>query len=64
MFLTVQEMTALCVFHTGTVSATLDLLRQADNETPERMAVIEKLVEKLSSLKDDETVSLAFDSEQ
>ena len=64
MFLTVQEMTVLCVFHAGTFSETLDSLRRVENEPPERMATIKTLVEKLSIMKDGDTVSLAFDPEK
>lgn len=61
MILTVKEMEMLCVMHSGTLSATIDMLSKAENEPPERMAVVQSLIEKLSSLKDGETVSLAFD---
>lgn len=60
--LTVKEMEMLCVMHKGTASATLALLREAD-EPPERMAIVKNLTEKLQSLKSGETVSLAFDPE-
>ena len=63
MFLTKEEMTMLCVFHAGTVSETLALLKEAKNEPPERMAVVEKLISVLSDLKPGQAVSLAFDSE-
>jgi len=61
VILTVKEMEMLCVMHSGTLSATIDMLSKAENEPPERMAVVQSLIEKLSSLKDGETVSLAFD---
>ena len=67
MQLTVQEMTMLCVFHAGTRSATLDLLREAENnenETPERMATIKSVIEKLSGAEDGGAVSLAFEPEK
>lgn len=64
MQLTVKEMELLCVFHAGTLSATLGLLREAEDEPPERMAIVKSLTEKLSSLKDGETVSLAFEPEK
>ena len=66
MLFTVKEMQVLCVFHAGTISATLDLLREAEtreNETPERMALVKSAIEKLSGLKDGDTVSLAFEPE-
>ena len=63
MFLTAQEMTVLCVFHAGTVSETLGLLREAENEPPERMAIVEKLIAALSDMKDGDTVALAFEPE-
>ena len=62
MCLTVQEMTVLCVFHDGTVSKTLELLRNAENEPPERMAVIEKLITALTDMPT-HAISLAFDPE-
>jgi hypothetical protein len=40
------------------------LLREAENEPPEKMALIKSVTEKLSGLKSGETVSLAFDPEQ
>jgi len=63
MLFTVKEMQVLCVFHAGTISATLDLLREAENEPPERMMVVKSVLEKLSSVKDGDTVSLAFEPE-
>lgn len=63
MVLTVKEMEMLCVMHSGTVSATLALLREAENEPSERMTVVKSLTEKLESLKKGEGVSLAFDPE-
>ena len=64
MLLTLKEMEVLCVMHSGTLSATLDLLRVAENGPPERMAVVQSLIGKLSGLKDGETVSLAFEPEK
>lgn len=64
MQLSVEEMELLCVFHTGTRSGTLALLREAENEPPERMAVVNSLIEKLYGMKDGEMASLAFDSEK
>ena len=63
MFFTAKEMEVICVFHAGTLSATLDLLREAENEPPERMALVQGVIEKLSGMKSGDTVSLAFDSE-
>ncbi|MCL2816648.1 MAG: hypothetical protein FWD23_18775 [Oscillospiraceae bacterium] len=63
MLLTLKEMELLCVFHDGTLSKTLGLLREAENEPPERMAMIESLIEKLSGMEDGEPASLAFEPE-
>ena len=63
MMLTAKEMEVLCVFHAGTVSATLDILRELKNESGERMVHIKSVIEKLSGLKAGESVSLAFEPE-
>jgi len=64
MLFSVKEMEVLCVFHTGTVSATLGLLREADGEPPEKMAAVKSVIEKLSAMKPGDTVSLAFEPEE
>lgn len=64
MLFTVKEMEVLCVFHAETVSETLGLLQQADGETPERMAVVTSVIEKLSAMKPSDAVSLAFEPEK
>ena len=63
MFLSPKEMELLCIFHSGTISATLELLSKADDKSPERMALVNTVIEKLSSLKPGQHVSLAFDAE-
>ena len=63
MILNVKEMHVVCAFHSGTVSATLSLLRQANEGSPEKKKVIESVIEKLSGLKEGEPISLAFDPE-
>lgn len=64
MLFSVKEMSLLCVFHKGTISETLALLREAENEPPEKMALVNSVIEKLSGLKDGDTVSLAFEPEK
>ena len=63
MVLTVKEMELLCVFHAGTLSATLDLLRKAADQClpPERQADVQSVVEKLSGMKAGDVVALAFE---
>ncbi len=63
MILTVKEMEVLCVFHSGTLSETLEKLRTAasDNKDQTRREDILSLIGKLSGLKDGEAVSLAFE---
>jgi hypothetical protein len=65
MQLTVGEMSALCVLHKGTISATLDALREAkeSGEASESMDAVISLTDKLSRMKPGDTVSLAFDPE-
>ncbi|MCL2392875.1 MAG: hypothetical protein FWC66_09795 [Oscillospiraceae bacterium] len=67
MFLTVKEMEVLCIFHDGTLSSTLDLLRHAEAEgtgPPSRAADINSLIEKLSNVKEGENVCITFDPEK
>lgn len=64
MFLSPKEMELLCVFHSGTISATLELLNKADDKSPERMALVISVIKKLSSLEEGQHVSLAFDAEK
>ena len=66
MFLTVKEMEVLCIFHAGTISATLASLRKsAESKATKqyRMGDVKNLIEKLSGMKDGEAVSLAFEPE-
>ena len=63
MLLNVKEMEVLCIFHSGTISTTLNLLREKESaaEPPERTSIISSLIEKLSGMKDGDAVSLAFE---
>ena len=63
MFLNPKEMELLSIFHAGTISETLALLRKAENEPHEKMALIKSVIKKLDSLKDGGLVSLAFEPE-
>lgn len=66
MILTVKEMETLCVFHDGTLSATLRQLHGAiDKEgvAHDRIPVIKSLIEKLSKINEGDVVSLAFERE-
>jgi hypothetical protein len=63
MYLTVQEMTLLCTFYADTISATLELLRSAENERPEIKSVVDKLVEKMENMKKGDNISLYFESD-
>ena len=63
MRLTVKEMEALCVFHAGSLSETLDALRFAEADggvSDNRMADIRSLIDKLSRMSDGEVVCLDF----
>jgi len=66
MRFTVKEMEALCVFHAGTLSATLEAVRiaSAENERLVRIEDIENIIKKLSSMKDSDVAYIAFDPEQ
>jgi hypothetical protein len=63
MFFTAKEMLLLCAFHSGTRSKTLDLLRSAKGDDPERIAAIKSVTAKLESMNGGDTVSLHFDPE-
>lgn len=63
MFLTTKEMLLLCALHQGTLSATLKVLRKAKDESPERMALIKSVTEKLESMNEGSNVALQFDPE-
>ena len=67
MRLTVREMEILCAMHKGTLSETLELLRDAaakESEPPDRMAAINSLTEKLSRMREGDVVFLAFEPEK
>jgi len=67
MQLTIKEMEVLCIFHNGTLSETLDILRKAEaNGTwPQtRVNDLKNLIAKLSQMKDGDNVYLAFDVEK
>ena len=67
MRLTVKEMEALCVFHAGSLSGTLDALRCAEANggvTENRMADIRNLIDKLSRMSGGDVVCLAFAPEE
>ena len=65
MLLTVKEMEILCIFYTGSLSTTLDLLRHIKTEgtaPPSRATELNSLVEKLSRMKTGDTICLAFEA--
>jgi hypothetical protein len=65
MLLTIREMEVLCIFHNGSLSATLEVLCNAGKTggwPPNRMDDLKSLVEKLSKMKQGETACIAFDS--
>ena len=67
MLLTVKEMEILCIFHDGTLSSTLDLLRHAETEgtgPPSRVADLNSLIEKLSKAEKGDNICLIFDPEE
>ena len=64
MQLTVSEMALLCVFHAGSLPATLDVLQSvaAKDRPHPKMAEIKSLADKLSQMKDGDNACLAFES--
>lgn len=63
MILSIKEMELLCIFHNGTRAQTITLLRHAaqnKNDNPTRIAELSQLADKLESLPDGASVSLAF----
>ena len=67
MLFTVKEMEVLCVFHAGTLSATLEAFRDAMNgETSPgaRLGDMKSATEKLAGMMAGDVASLAFDPEQ
>ena len=67
MLLSVKEMEVLCIFHAGSLSATIDALRGAmsvPHQTHPRMADIETLLEKLPRMNDGDVACLAFEVEK
>lgn len=65
MLFTVKEMELICVFHAGTLSATLAALQSVaqEIELPARKADAGRVVEKLSGMNPGDPVTLAFDNE-
>ena len=64
MMLTVKEMEVLCIFHAGSLFATIDALKGAvstPHQTHPRVADIETLLEKLSRMKEGDAVYLDFE---
>jgi len=64
MRLTKNEMEVLCIFHAGTLSATIDALRgvsSVPNQTHLRMADIEGILKKHDSMKAGSAICIAFD---
>ena len=66
MRLTVKEMEVLCVFHAGSLSATLAAVRGAAEGgwQSDRMTDVKNLAEKLSRMREGDVVCLAFGPEQ
>jgi len=64
--LTVKEMETLCVFHAGSLAATVNALQSAadSGKSEARMADIKSLLDKLSRMADGDVVSLAFEAEK
>jgi len=63
VLLTVKEMEVLCIFHAGTLPATIDALRGAlstPHQTHPRVSDIKALVGKLSRMTDGDVVYLDF----
>ena len=65
ILLTVKEMEVLCIFHAGSLSATIDALRGAlstPHQTHPRVSDVETLLGKLSRMNDGDVVYLDFES--
>ena len=66
MLLTKNEMEVLCIFHAGTLLATIDALRGAlsvPNQTHWRVADVESLLAKYDSMEVGADICIAFDCE-
>lgn len=67
MLLTPKEMELLCMFHAGSLSKTLDVLRDIakdQKEMTDTIAKITSITDKLDGLQKGETISLAFEAEK
>ena len=64
MIVTIKEMEALCIFHAGSLPATIEALQGAisSGTTHPRMTDITSLLEKLTQLDVGDTVCIAFES--
>lgn len=65
MLFTKDEMELICVFHSGTLSETLDTLRAVvpGIEFASKKAAAASVVKKLSEMKPGDAVALAFEPE-
>ena len=65
MLFTIKEMEVLCVFHAGTISKTLEAIRQsaAENTRRERLEDIKSVAEKLSAMKTGDVAFINFEPE-
>ena len=64
MLLTKNEMEVLCIFHAGTLTATIEALKGAlsvPNQTHPRVADIESLLAKYDSMEAGAAICIAFD---
>ena len=66
MLLTVKEMEVLCIFHAGSLLATLEALKGslAGSQPHPRLADIESLIEKLSRMAVGDVACLAFETKK
>ena len=64
MLLTVKEMEVLCIFHAGSLAATLEVLQGVSKAAPahQRAGDIASLTEKLSQMKEGDNACLSFDA--
>ena len=63
MLFSVREMHIICSFHSGTLSATIEMLHAAKEMPGINKADLEYIAVKLAGLKDGDTVSLTFEHE-
>ena len=63
MLLTVKEMEVLCIYHAGSLSATLEVLQGVVSAAPlhQRTDDIKSLAEKLSQMKKGDNACLTFE---